>query len=78
MIRGDLIQLRPEIISAFHFENEGGTDILWDGVSQIRSGEVMLYLGEEIHRFLRMAKVYHPRSGKVGYVNLIHITEVRG
>lgn len=80
---GDLCRLRNQYLgislkdTQLCFENEFGTDILWDGISKIRSDEVMLYLGEEINRFRVMGRVYHPVIGRVGYVIMIHIMGIQ-
>ena len=38
--------------------------------------EVVVYLGEEINRVRVMARVFHPRFNRVGYVNVLQLCEV--
>ena len=75
---GSLVKLREVFIStSFQCSNEDETDIIWDGTSKVILDDVMVYLGEEINRFLVMARVFHPRFNRVGYVNMMHLCEVQ-
>lgn len=75
---GSLVKLQlPLLSTSFQRSNEDETDIIWDGTSEVESGDVMVYLGEEINRVRVMARVFHPRFNRVGYVNLLQLCEVR-
>jgi hypothetical protein len=75
---GSLVKLQlPLLSTSFQDSNEDETDIVWDGTSEVESGDVMVYLGEEINRVRVMARVFHPRFNRVGYVNLLQLCEVR-
>ncbi len=75
---GSLVKLQlPLLSTSFQGSNEDETDIVWDGTSEVESGDVMVYLGEEINRVRVMARVFHPRFNRVGYVNLLQLCEVR-
>lgn len=75
---GSLVRLQlPLLSTSFQDSNEDETDIVWDGTSEVESGDVMVYLGEEINRVRVMARVFHPRFNRVGYVNLLQLCEVR-
>ena len=74
---GSLVKLQlPLLSTSFQDSNEDETDIVWDGTSEVESGDVMVYLGEEINRVRVMARVFHPRFNRVGYVNLLQLCEV--
>ena len=74
---GSLVKLQlPLLSTSFQGSNEDETDIVWDGTSEVESGDVMVYLGEEINRVRVMARVFHPRFNRVGYVNLLQLCEV--
>ena len=74
---GSLVKLQlPLLSTSFQDSNEDETDIIWDGISEVESGDVMVYLGEEINRVRVMARVFHPRFNRVGYVNAAHLCEV--
>jgi len=75
---GSLVKLREVFIStSFQCSNEDETDIIWDGTSKVILDDVMVYLGEEINRVRVMARVFHPRFNRVGYVILMHLCEVQ-
>jgi hypothetical protein len=75
---GSLVKLREVFIStSFQCSNEDETDIIWDGTSKVILDDVMVYLGEEINRVRVMARVFHPRFNRVGYVNMMHLCEVQ-
>ena len=75
---GSLVKLQlPLLSTSFQGSNEDETDIVWDGTSEVESDDVMVYLGEEINRVRVMARVFHPRFNRVGYVNLLQLCEVR-
>ena len=75
---GSLVKLQlPLLSTSFQRSNEDETDIIWDGTSEVESGDVMVYLGEEINRVRVMARVFHPRFNRVGYVNVLQLCEVR-
>ena len=75
---GSLVKLQlPLLSTSFQDSNEDETDIVWDGTSEVESGDVMVYLGEEINRVRVMARVFHPRFNRVGYVNVLQLCEVR-
>ena len=75
---GSLVKLQlPLLSTSFQGSNEDETDIVWDGTSEVESGDVMVYLGEEINRVRVMARVFHPRFKRVGYVNVLQLCEVR-
>ena len=75
---GSLVKLQlPLLSTSFQDSNEDETDIVWDGNSKVIPGDVMVYLGEEINRVRVMARVFHPRFNRVGYVNLLQLCEVR-
>ena len=47
---GSLVKLQlPLLSTSFQCSNEDETDIIWDGTSEVESGDVMVYLGEEIN-----------------------------
>ena len=74
---GSLVKLQlPLLSTSFQDSNEDETDIVWDGTSEVESGDVMVYLGEEINRVRVMARVFHPRFNRVGYVNVLQLCEV--
>ena len=74
---GSLVKLQlPLLSTSFQDSNEDETDIIWDGTSEVESGDVMVYLGEEINRVRVMARVFHPRFNRVGYVNVLQLCEV--
>ena len=74
---GSLVKLQlPLLSTSFQGSNEDETDIVWDGNSKVESGDVMVYLGEEINRVRVMARVFHPRFNRVGYVNVLQLCEV--
>ena len=73
---GSLVKLQlPLLSTSFQCSNEDETDIIWDGTSEVESGDVMVYLGEEINRVRVMARVFHPRFNRVGYVNVLQLCE---
>ena len=75
---GSLVKLQlPLLSTSFQGSNEDETDIVWDGNSRVIPDDVMVYLGEEINRVRVMARVFHPRFNRVGYVNLLQLCEVR-
>jgi len=75
---GSLVKLQAAFIStSFQGSNEDETDIVWDGTSKVVPGDVMVYLCEEINRVRVMARVFHPRFNRVGYVNVLQLCEVR-
>ena len=75
---GSLVKLQlPLLSTSFQGSNEDETDIVWDGNSKVISDDVMVYLGEEINRVRVMARVFHPRFNRVGYVNVLQLCEVR-
>ena len=74
---GSLVKLQlPLLSTSFQCSNEDETDIVWDGNSKVIPDDVMVYLGEEINRFRVMARVFHPRFNRVGYVNVLQLCEV--
>ena len=74
---GSLVKLQAAFIStSFQGSNEDETDIIWDGTSKVVPDDVMVYLGEEINRVRVMARVFHPRFNRVGYVNVLQLCEV--
>ena len=74
---GSLVKLQlPLLSTSFQDSNEDETDIVWDGNSRVIPDDVMVYLGEEINRVRVMARVFHPRFNRVGYVNAAHLCEV--
>lgn len=74
---GSLVKLQVVFIStSFQGSNEDETDIIWDGTSKVIPDDVMVYLGEEINRVRVMARIFHPRFNRVGYVNASHLCEV--
>ena len=74
---GSLVKLQlPLLSTSFQGSNEDETDIVWDGTSEVESDDVMVYLGEEINRVRVMARVFHPRFNRVGYVNVLQLCEV--
>lgn len=78
---GSIMKLHPALCStSFHAEFDGGLDMQWDGHSKIVTGDAVLYLGETTHQhvpLVTMARIFHPRLSKIGYVRLDHITEVK-
>ena len=75
---GSLVKLQlPLLSTSFQGSNEDETDIIWDGTSKVVPDDVMVYLGEEINRVRVMARVFHPRFNRVGYVNLLQLCEVQ-
>ena len=74
---GSLVKLQlPLLSTSFQGSNEDETDIVWDGNSRVIPDDVMVYLGEEINRVRVMARVFHPRFNRVGYVNVLQLCEV--
>ena len=74
---GSLVKLQlPLLSTSFQGSNEDETDIIWDGTSKVVPDDVMVYLGEEINRVRVMARVFHPRFNRVGYVNVLQLCEV--
>ena len=74
---GSLVKLQlPLLSTSFQGSNEDETDIIWYGTSKVVPDDVMVYLGEEINRVRVMARVFHPRFNRVGYVNVLQLCEV--
>lgn len=75
---GNLVSLSPTFISVSFLTRAGdATDMIWDGISKVKQGEMMVYLGEEISRFTIFARVLHSSSNRIGYIRADSIWEVR-
>lgn len=63
---GDLVVLKEGFISLYLYDD---TCVQHDGTS-VFPEDIMIYLGEDIVRFKRWARVFNSSTQKIGYVGL--------
>jgi len=69
-----LVKLQGQFIStSFHDESED--DIQWNG-DKVLPEDLLVYLGDDVVRNMRWARVFSSSHNRIGYVKLFHITEV--
>ena len=71
---GSLLKLQAQFIST-SFQEDGENDLFWEG-DKIYPRDLMIYLGEDVVRFQRWARVFSSSHNRIGYVKLHHIVEV--
>ena len=74
---GTLVKLQNGVPFGYtHFCDESEDDIPWNG-DKVLPEDLLVYLGDDVIRNTRWARVFSSSHNRVGYVKLFHITEVQ-